>query len=243
MIWVGTSGYDYPEWRGSFYPSDLPAAKMLSFYAARFSSVEINATFYRMPTRKVLEGWAGATPASFKLTLKVPRRITHAPRLVGREPLVRALCEAAESLGSKRGALLFQLPPSLSKNVDLLDTLLSWLPNDTRAAFEFRNESWQNEEVYECLRSRNAALCITDSETMSTPIVQTANFGYLRLRDERYTSRDLERWADIIQAARSCWLETFVYFKHEEEGKGPAFAKELIDRLELNSQGEKPGVV
>jgi uncharacterized protein YecE (DUF72 family) len=177
------------------------------------------------------------------VTLKVPGRITHAARLVGCEPLVRALYEAADSLGSKRGALLFQLPPSMEKNVDLLGTFLNGLPNGVQAAFEFRHESWHNEQVYECLRSRNAALCIADSETMSTPVVQTANFGYLRLRNEGYSSRDLDRWAEVIQAGTSSWMETFVYFKHEEEGKGPAFAKELIHRLELNSQGDKPGVV
>jgi uncharacterized protein YecE (DUF72 family) len=231
MIWVGTSGYDYPEWRGSFYPERLPARKMLPFYAQHFSTVEINASFYRMPTELVLEGWAGLTPQSFKLTLKAPRRITHGATLVGRGAMARAFCGLARALGDKLGVLLFQLPPSFEKNVDLFDMFLTHLPADARAAFEFRHDSWHSDDVYERLRARNLALCITDSEKISTPVVETADFGYLRLRDESYAPKDLDRWAEIIAARRQTWRDTFVYFKHEEEGKGPAFAKELMQRL------------
>jgi uncharacterized protein YecE (DUF72 family) len=231
MIWVGTSGYDYPEWRGSFYPERLPEAKMLPFYAEHFRTVEINATFYRMPTERILAGWAALTPPSFKLTLKAPRRITHEARLIGREPLVKAFCTAARTLGDRLGVLLFQLPTSLPKNVEVLDTFLAHVPPDLRAAFEFRHDSWHAADVFERLRSKNAALCIADSEKLSTPVVETADFGYLRLRDERYVAADLDRWAEVVKNHRQAWRDTFVYFKHEEEGKGPAFARELMERL------------
>jgi uncharacterized protein YecE (DUF72 family) len=231
MIWIGTSGYDYPEWRGSFYPERMPAAKMLPFYAEHFRTVEINATFYRMPIERILAGWAALTPSSFKFTLKAPRRITHEARLIGREPLVKAFCTAAKTLGDRLGVLLFQLPPSLPKNVEVLDTFLAHVPPDLRAAFEFRHDSWHAEDVFKRLRASNVALCIADSEKMSTPVVETADFGYLRLRDERYVAADLDRWAEVVKNHRQAWRDTFVYFKHEEEGKGPAFARELMQRL------------
>jgi uncharacterized protein YecE (DUF72 family) len=231
VIWIGTSGYNYPEWRGSFYPQAFPMAKMLPYYAARLPTVEINATFYRLPSERVLAGWAAQTPHSFKLTLKASRRITHEARLVGCEPLVRVFCGAALTLGEKLGALLFQLPPSMKKNVELLDAFLGQLPCGVRPAFEFRHASWLDQEVYERLRASNAALCIADSERMSTPAVPTADFGYFRLRDEGYTSADIDRWAAVIQGHQAGWQDTFVYFKHEEEGKGPAFAHQLMARL------------
>ncbi|MGH9195093.1 MAG: DUF72 domain-containing protein, partial [Acidimicrobiia bacterium] len=221
MIWIGTSGYNYPEWKGSFYPSDLPAAKMLPYYASRFATVEINYTFYRMPTERLLIGWAAATPESFKFTLKAPRRITHDLRLHHCDALVRTFCEVANVLGSRLGVLLFQLPPSMKKALTTLETFLGTLPPGARPAFEFRHPSWHDPEVYDRLRASNAALCIADSPKLSTPLVETADFGYLRLRDEGYTSDDLDRWAEVIERRQDRWRETFVYFKHEEQGKGP----------------------
>ena len=231
MIWVGTSGYNYPEWKGSFYPPTLPASKMLPYYAERFSTVEINYTFYRAPNEQILDGWNKATPDSFKLTLKAPKRITHDARLRDCADRVRQLLETAATLGPKLGALLFQLPPNLKKDCVLLDAFLEAFPPRVCAAFEFRHVSWLDEEVYSRLRTRNLALCVADSETLSTPVTITADYGYFRLRDEGYTPADIERWARTIREQTKGCQDVFVYFKHEESGKGPEFARLLLDRL------------
>jgi uncharacterized protein YecE (DUF72 family) len=231
MVWVGTSGYNYPEWKGSFYPEKLPAAKMLPYYAERFSTVEINYTFYRAPNEKILAGWSGATPDAFKLTLKAPKRITHDARLKHCADAVRQFMEVASTLGPKLGALLFQLPPNLKKDLPLFDAFLEAFPPRVQAAFEFRHPSWLDAEVYARLRARSLALCIADSEKLSTPVEITADYAYFRLRDEGYGPDDIARWAATIRETTSGLRDVFVYFKHEESGKGPEFARALIDRL------------
>ena len=228
---VGTSGYNYPEWRGSFYPEKLPSAKMLAFYAEHFRTVEVNYTFYRIPTEALLAGWAKGTPESFTFTLKAPRRITHDSKLQRCEDLARSFCRTAQTLGAKLGALLFQLPPTFKRNDEVLAAFLELLPDGTRAAFEFRHASWHDEAVFEALRRHNVALCIADSEKMSTPVVATADYAYFRLRDEGYRPADIERWASVIRA-QPITGDAFVYFKHEEQGKGPDFAKQLIGYLQ-----------
>jgi uncharacterized protein YecE (DUF72 family) len=233
-IWVGTSGYNYPEWKGSFYPETLPAAKMLPYYAERFRTVEINYTFYRAPNEKILAGWNSATPERFKLTLKAPKRITHDSRLRDCSDRVRQFLETAASLGPKLGALLFQLPPNLKKDLPLFDAFLEAFPPRVCATFEFRHQSWLDEEVYARLRARNLALCVADSERLSTPVEITADYAYFRLRDEGYQPDDIARWAQIIGQRTSACGEVFVYFKHEEEGKGPEFARMLMDHLRVS---------
>jgi uncharacterized protein YecE (DUF72 family) len=233
MIWIGTSGYNYPEWKGSFYPADLPAARMLPFYAARFPTVEINYTFYRMPTEKLVAGWAAHTPSPFKLTLKAPRRITHDSRLKNCGELVDVFCRVAGTLEAKLGALLFQLPPTAKKDLPLFDAFLAELPPRVTAAFEFRHPSWLDADVFERLAGRNLALCVADSEKMSTPVRVTADYAYFRLRDEGYQRPDIERWARTIQEKTAACKDVFVYFKHEEEGIGPEFARILMDALGL----------
>ena len=230
-IWVGTSGYNYPEWKGSFYPATLPAAKMLPYYAERFTTVEINYTFYRMPNEKILEGWNKATPDHFALTLKAPKRITHDARLRDCGDRVRQFLEVAGILGPKLGVLLFQLPPNMKKDLPLLEAFLDAFPPRVRAAFEFRHASWFDDEVYGQLRRRNLALCIADSEKLSTPVVMTADYGYFRLRNEGYTGADIARWGDIVKGSTSGSGDAFVYFKHEEQGKGPERAQLLKDVL------------
>ena len=232
MIWVGTSGYNYPEWKGSFYPPDLSAAKMLPYYAARFPTVEINYTFYRMPTEKLVSGWAAATPSPFKLTLKAPRRITHDSRLKNCGDLVSTFCRVAGTLGDKLGALLFQLPQSAKKDLPLFDAFLADLPQKVCAAFEFRHQSWLDDDVFSRLAARNLALCVADSEKMSTPVRVTADYAYFRLRDEGYTPDDVKRWADTIARDTVYCRDVFVYFKHEEEGKGPELARLLQQYLQ-----------
>ena len=233
MIWVGTSGYNYPEWRGSFYPHDLPTSKMLPYFAARFPTVEINYTFYRMPTEKLVSAWAAQTPSPYKLTLKAPRRITHDQRLKQAASLVAGFCQVAGTLGDKLGALLFQLPPNLKKDLALFDAFLDDLPPRVCGAFEFRHPSWFDEGVWSRLAARNLALCIADSEKLSTPVRMTADYAYFRLRDEGYQPDDITRWAETIAAVTAPCRDVFVYFKHEEEGKGPEFARLLMQRLGL----------
>lgn len=227
QISVGTSGYQYPEWRGSFYPEKFPTGKMLAYYAERFPTVEINYTFYRMPTEKLLSGWAAGTPDHFTFTLKAPRRITHDAKLQHCEDPLQAFCRTALVLGPKLATLLFQLPPNFKKDVDVLCQFIDCLPERTRAAFEFRHASWFDAEVFDALRSRNLALCIADSEKMSTPVEMTADYAYFRLRDEGYQQEDLERWARTVKGLPI--KDAFVYFKHEEQGLGPDFARRFTE--------------
>ncbi len=231
MQWIGTSGYNYPEWKGSFYPEKMPAAKMLPYYAERFTTVEINYTFYRIPNEKIVTGWAVQVPPAFKFTLKAPRRITHDSRLRDCADLVKGFCNVAATLGDRLGTLLFQLPPNFKRDLPLFETFLEAFPPKVMAAFEFRHDSWHDDGVYEALRKRNLALCIADTGERSTPLVETADYGYLRLRDDGYQQADIERWAQVVKDRASQWRETFVYFKHEEEGKGPEFAARLIASL------------
>jgi uncharacterized protein YecE (DUF72 family) len=233
MILVGTSGYNYPEWKGSFYPSDLPAAKMLPYYADRFPTVEINYTFYRMPTPKLVAGWRAQVPASFRFTLKAPKRITHDKRLRAGEVAesVNGFLTAASELGPQLAALLFQLPPNFKKDLPLLKEFLALLPPKTTAAFEFRNASWLDDEVFDTLRARNIALCIADSETRDTPIVTTADYAYLRLRDEGYGDAEIAQWTDTARNLAVSARDVFVYFKHEDEGKGAAFGLQMMKNL------------
>ena len=233
MILVGTSGYNYPEWKGSFYPSDLPAAKMLPYYAGKFPTVEINYTFYRMPTPKLIAGWRAQVPADFRFTLKAPKRITHDKRLRAAEVVesVNGVITAASEHGPQLAALLFQLPPNFKKDLGLLKEFLALLPPKTTAAFEFRNASWLDDEVFDTLRARNLALCIADSETRETPIVTTADYAYLRLRDEGYGDAEIAQWTDTAKKLAVTAKDVFVYFKHEDEGKGAAFGQQMMALL------------
>jgi uncharacterized protein YecE (DUF72 family) len=230
---VGTSGYSYKEWKGSFYPEDLKPAAMLRFYAERFKTVEINNTFYRMPAPDLLERWMGEVPDDFTFVLKAPRRITHEKRLSpASADSVAFFYKTAEVLASRLGPVLFQLPPFQKKDVPRLREFLALLPAGRLAAFEFRHETWFDDEVYEALRAGGAALCSADTDESGeegAPVVPTAGFGYLRLRRADYTDDDLGRWAARIQAQP--WDRAFVFFKHEEAGKGPAMAARLVARL------------
>ncbi len=222
-LFVGTSGFAYPAWRGSFYPEALPLAQMLRHYAGRLPAVEINSTFYRMPKPALLEGWAGQVPAGFAFALKASRRITHLKRLADTRDEVAYLYGAAEALGPRRGPILFQLPPFLKKDLPRLQTFLAALPDDHRAAFEFRHASWFDDDVMGALREREAALCVAEAgEASDAPLAATAGFGYLRLRREGYQDADLERW--VRQVRLQPWERVFVFFKHEDAGAGPALA-------------------
>jgi uncharacterized protein YecE (DUF72 family) len=226
---VGTSGYSYAPWKGSFYPEKMPAARMLGYYAERFPTVEINNTFYRMPAPEMLRKWAAETPTEFRFALKSPRRITHERRLVDVADAVSWLYKAGAELGEKLGPVLFQLPPNFRKDVSKLEGFLATLPAGARAAFEFRHESWFAPEVYDVLRARGAALCIAEAEDLATPLEATADWGYLRLRRQDYSDADVIEWARRIRA--QAWTDAYVFFKHEDEGKGPKLAAQLVAAL------------
>ncbi len=235
-IHVGASGYSYKEWKGSFYPEDLPASEMLRFYAQRLPAVEINNTFYRMPSKEVLARWTEETPAGFTFVLKAPQRLTHQKRLQDVGDSLPYFLDVSESLGPKRGPFLFQLPPNMKKDAARLDAFLAQLPAAQRAAFEFRHASWFDEETFGVLRARGAALCLADvnapedgGEPLPSDLVPTASWGYLRLRRVDYTDADVDAWAERIRAQP--WDEAFVFFKHEDEGTAPRLAKRLMERL------------
>ena len=230
-VLVGTSGYSYKEWKGTFYPDDLPAAKMLPFYASRFDTVEINNTFYRMPEAKTVAKWAGEVPERFVFVLKAPQRITHQKRLAGAGDDVRFFFEAAAELGPKLGPVLFQLPPFSRKDVPRLRDFLKVLPRHP-VAFEFRHETWFDDEVSRVLRDHDAALCAADTDEVADPgslPMSTASWGYLRLRRTEYRHGEIERWAERVKQQQ--WSSAFVFFKHEDEGKGPAFARTFLGAL------------
>ncbi len=229
-VLVGTSGFSYPAWRGPFYPRDLPPRRMLAFYARTFSTVEINNTFYRMPTPPLLAGWAAETPAGFRFALKAPQRITHQQRLRDVAEPVATFCAVTARLGAQRGPLLFQLPPQLGADRPRLADLLAALPRDVEAAVEFRHPSWLDEETYGLLERHGAALCIAESEGFATPIVATAAFGYLRLRRGAYTPAELAAWAARVAAERR-WQRAYVYFKHDDAGRAPALAHAFLAQL------------
>src|SRR5438309_1420190 len=214
---VGTSGYNYAEWKGTFYPADLPASKMLAWYVERFATVEINATFYRMPNARTLAAWRDTAPAGFIFVLKAPQRITHVARLRDVDEPLRYFCDTARTLGDKLGPVLFQLPPNFRKAADRLADLLAQIPPGLRVAFEFRHASWFDDEIYALLRPRNAALCIADTEAGATPAVATADWGYARLRAVEYGDDDLGRWIATLRRVGAGWREAFVFFKHEAE--------------------------
>jgi uncharacterized protein YecE (DUF72 family) len=230
---LGTSGYNYPEWRGTFYPERMRAAAMLTYYAERFGTVEINATFYRMPTETTVAAWAAATPPGFVFTLKAPQRITHMRRLrdIG-EPL-GLFCAAARQLGTKLGPLFFQLPPTFKKDTSRLSDLLARLDPDLRCAFEFRHASWFADDVYQALRTRDAALCVADTEDGRTPDEMTASWGYYRLRNIEYSDAELATWATAL--TRPGRSDVFCYFKHEDTGTGPVLAARLQPMLNVES--------
>jgi uncharacterized protein YecE (DUF72 family) len=230
-VYIGTSGYNYPEWRGTFYPEGFPTKQMFGYYSERFRSVEINYTFYRMPTTKTTEAWRAQAPEGFTYALKASRRITHDKRLKDCADSVQFFCDAARAMGPALGPVLFQLPPNFRADLPRLEQFLAALPADIRAAFEFRHDSWLTDEVYEALRKGGAALCIADSGDRTTPALATARHGYFRLRDEGYGPDDLGRWADAVAERSPDWDDVFVYFKHEEEGKGPEFARAFRDLI------------
>ena len=253
--WIGTSGFSYPEWRGSFYPEKFPARKMLDFYSQRLRTVELNNTFYRMPKPELLRGWADATPPGFCFAPKASQQITHRQKLSGSADSAEHLFRTLTALGEKLGPVLFQLPPFLRKDLPRLTEFLALVPRGIKVAFEFRHASWFDDSVYQALADAEAALCVADSEELATPLVATARWGYVRLRRMDYDDAAVASWAERLRprlpgladaggasgasvsapgAAGSGlgrWESAFIYFKHEEAGRGPLLAAQLTAHL------------
>jgi uncharacterized protein YecE (DUF72 family) len=226
-LYVGTSGYSYKEWKGSFYPEKIPAKEMLQYYGERLSTVEINATFYRMPQKSMLENWKEQVPKNFRFSLKAPQRVTHFKRLKDTEEETKYFLEMAAVLEDQLGVVLFQLPPNMKKDLPRLDSFVNQLPQQPRAAFEFRHPTWFDDDVLDLLRSRNHALCISDTDDLPvTHIDKTADWGYLRLRRVMYSEDNLKEWLEKIREQQ--WKEAFVFFKHEDEATGPKLAAQFL---------------
>jgi len=230
---AGTSGYSFKEWKGKFYPADLKADGMLAFYATRFPTLEINNTFYRLPRESVLLEWASQVPDGFTFAIKASQKITHYTRLKAEsESMVQFLLKNTAILGDKMGPILFQLPPNLKKDVPRLQNFLSYLPENRRYTFEFRHESWFDEDVFSVLRDRDIAMCISESGELTCPVVCTATWGYLRLHKLDYSPDGLTAWAKCVTSQQ--WNDAYVYFKHDEgEGSGPPAVETFIRAGEL----------
>jgi uncharacterized protein YecE (DUF72 family) len=224
---AGTSGYAFKEWKGAFYPKDLPDDGMLAHYASRLPTVEINNTFYRMPRETVVLGWANQVPPAFRFAVKASQRITHHARLsADSADSVAYFTRVASALGDKLGPTLFQLPPNMKKDLPRLEAFLGLLPRRWKATFEFRHATWFDDAVFEALKQAGAALCIADGEDLETPLVATADWGYCRLHRPSYAAGAIGRWKERVMAQP--WSEAYVFFKHEGEGSGPQAAEKMM---------------
>jgi uncharacterized protein YecE (DUF72 family) len=228
LLHMGTSGYSYKEWKGNFYPEDIKPDKMLNYYSGQFSTVEINNTFYRIPQKSVIETWKKQVSKDFRFSIKAPQKITHVKRLKDVEDDNKFFMETIKVLGNKLGIVLFQFPPYFKKNMELLNNFLNIQPKGVSAAFEFRNSSWFDDEVYSCLKGKDFALCLSETdEKPGIEIINTSSKGYLRLRKTDYKKSEIKKWHEKINKQK--WEEAFIFFKHEDGAKGPKFAKQLIE--------------
>lgn len=234
ILYVGTSGYSYKEWKGNFYPEEISAKDMLKFYGSKLNAVEINNTFYRLPNERVVRSWGEQVPAGFCFSIKASQKITHFKRLKDVGDETEYLVRAARTLGEKLGVILFQLPPNLKKDQPRLREFLALLSGDVRVAFEFRHPSWFDDEVFELLRENNCSLCIADiDDELEVPFVRTAEWGYLRLRREGYSPAALKKWMKRVKDQE--WKTAFVFFKHEDAGIGPKLATQFLKLHETHN--------
>jgi uncharacterized protein YecE (DUF72 family) len=228
MIYVGTSGYSYKEWKGSFYPQTLPAKDILSYYASRLHAVELNNTFYRMPQPSMIESWKAQVPENFRFSIKAPQSITHFRRLNNASSQTQLMLKTVAALEGRLGAIIFRLPENMKKDLQRLELFLKELPADIPVVFDFRHPTWFDDEVVELLRSQKRVFCISDIEDLPESYTyKTADWGYVRLRRVNYSDADLKVWIKRIKAQK--WNTTYVFFKHEDEGTGPKLAARFIE--------------
>lgn len=233
QLFIGTSGYSYKEWKGSFYPRDLRADDMLAFYAQHFAAVEINGSFYRLPTADTVKAWTKQVPETFQFVLKSPQTITHFKRLKEPKTTLKPFLQIAALLKKRRGPLYFQLPGNFKKDLPRLEEFLAALKKAGPVTFEFRHASWFDDETFALLREHAVALCINDSEDSPfTDIVSTADWGYLRLRRGEYTGKQLAAWLKKIR--EQPWTRAYIFFMHEDTGTGPKFARNTINLISNN---------
>ena len=226
-LYVGTSGYSYKEWKGSFYPEALPAKEMLSYYASRLHAVELNNTFYRMPQPSMIESWKAQVPENFRFSVKAPQSITHFRRLNNAGSQTQQILKTVAALEDRLGAVIFRLPENMKKDLKRLEMFLKELPADTPAVFDFRHPTWFDDDVVELLRGQKAVFCVSDIEDLPESYAyKTADWGYVRLRRVKYSDADLKTWIKRIKAQK--WKDTYVFFKHEDEGTGPKLAARFI---------------
>jgi uncharacterized protein YecE (DUF72 family) len=226
-LYVGTSGYSYKEWKGSFYPEKLAAKDMLAYYAERLKAVELNNTFYRLPQRSMVESWKAQVPDDFLFSVKASQRITHFKRLKEAGDETKYMLDVVSALEDRLGVVLFQLPPNMKKDLERLESFLQFIPENIKATFEFRHPTWFEDDVLDLLRAHNHALCVSDTDDLPTQrIDKTADWGYLRLRRVNYPETELKEWIKRISAQQ--WTSTFVFFKHEDEGTGPKLAAQFL---------------
>jgi len=230
-LYVGTSGWSYTIWKPDFYPQDVSSKNFLKFYATRLTAVEVNYTFRSRLSEKAASGWIADVGPNFRFALKANQYITHIRRLKNVEEPLQRFLPTLQPLATQLGPVLFQLPPNLKVDVALLRDFLAMLPRSFRAAFEFRHESWFSDEVYEALRERNAALCVAETEKLHTPEVRTANFIYFRFRQPSYADEELKKLADRLERCVADGLETYAFFKHEEDPRSPLNAVELLEAV------------
>lgn len=224
-LYCGTSGFSFKEWKGPFYPEKLPADRMLEYYGSRLPTVEINNTFYRMPRKSVLEGWAAKVPEAFRFAVKAPRRISHVKKLTDCAEEARYFFDTLEALGARLGCVLVQLPPHARVNLESLRDFLARVPDRVSAAFEFRHDSWRDESVFELLAGHSAAWVTADNDGVAPPALPaTAAWTYVRLRAPGYTDQDLRAWKERCAG----FDRAFVYFKHEDDGAGPKLAERML---------------
>jgi uncharacterized protein YecE (DUF72 family) len=227
-LYVGTSGYSYKEWKGSFYPEKIAPHEMLAYYASRLHAVELNNTFYRMPQPNMIESWKAQAPEGFRFSVKAPQSITHFRRLSNARSQTEQMLKTVAALEDRLGAVIFRLPENMKKDLKRLETFLRELPADTPAVFDFRHPTWFDDEVVALLRSQNQVFCISDIEELPESYTfKTADWGYVRLRREHYTKAELVKWIKRIKAQK--WKDTYVFFKHEDEGTGPKLAAQFLD--------------
>ena len=223
---IGTSGFSYKEWKGAFYPSDLPAKQYLSFYATHFSTTEINNSFYRTPNAKTVESWYNEVPAEFSFTLKLNQRITHMKKLKGVEEDMDYFLEIASHLQEKLGTILVQLPPYFKKDAEVLENFVTAYAKKARLAFEFRHATWTDPEVFAILRKHNCAWGVVEAEEQQAIREITGDFTYMRLRKGDYSKGELQAWGDWIKQQS---IDVYCYLKHDE--KAPLLAKQLMETI------------
>jgi uncharacterized protein YecE (DUF72 family) len=235
QLLVGTSGYSYKEWKGSFYPEKLAAKDMLPYYAERLKAVELNNTFYRLPQPSMVESWKNQVPADFRFSVKASQRITHFKRLKEVDNETKYMLDIVSALEDRLGVVLFQLPPNMKKDLERLENFLRVLPIDIKASFEFRHQTWFDDEVISLLRENNRSLCVSDTDEVPVNhIDKTADWGYLRLRRVAYSEADLADWIERI--SKQEWEQVFVFFKHEDEATGPRLAAQFMSQFRTGEQ-------